>query len=294
MRFGNSLYQELGIPYAVHIMDDSVSFINKSMILRKSLQRIIERDYSRLIENATVHMCISESMASEYKLRYGKTFLTFRNPIEIERWLPYQKNDLRAQSDELKIIYTGRLFPPTYSSLVDMCRVVDRLNNNGRKVVLDIFTYDTNISFSESVSDFIGINLKNPVDVMYIPQLVQKYDIFFLCLDFDNYAKRYAQYSISTRTSEGMISAVPILMYGPSSSAQYGYFAGNKSAYIVGERNIDLLEEAVNEIWHNYLLRKELSQNATRCVMVENNSVIVREKFRKALCINLNKRLGIG
>jgi glycosyltransferase involved in cell wall biosynthesis len=283
MRFGTLLYHQLSIPYAIHIMDDSISFINKSLLFRKRLHWIIDRDFRELISNARVHMCISESMAVEYESRYNQKFLTFRNPVEIETWLPYQKKALQVKTNELKIIYTGRLFSPTHYSLIDMCQVVDKLNRDGCKVILDIFTYDENKKFKKAVNELIGINLKSPVIVTEIPGLVQQYDIFFLCLDFDRYALRYSQYSISTRVSEGMISAVPILMYGPESTAMHSYFKLTRSGYCVGEHSQEKLENAIIELWHNQCMREELSINAVNHVIEHNNASVVRERFRQTL-----------
>jgi len=283
MKFGNLLYRELGIKYAVHIMDDSVCFINQSIILRERSQIMIENEYRNLIANATVHLCISESMAAEYESRYGKKFLTFRNPVEIEKWRPYQKSNLAIKGDELKIIYTGRLFSPTYFSILDLCQVVDKFNRRGIKVTLDLFTYDENRAFIDSIKNLNGIHLKSPVKVTDIPPLIQQYEVFYLCLDFDDYAKKYSRFSVSTRTSEGMISGVPILMYGPHSSAMCKFFLASRSAYIVGERSLDMLEAALTEMWQNKDMREELSANAISYVCQHNDAPVVREQFRQAL-----------
>lgn len=291
MRFGNLIYKELGIRYAIHIMDDSVSFINQSLLFRRRIQRRIEDDFRKLISNASVRMCISESMASEYELRYGRSFLSFRNPIEIEAWLPNRKTDIAVTGNELRIIYTGRLYAPTFASLVDLCRVVDRLNKKGLRVSLEVFTYDENKSFSREIEGLKGIYLRSPVHVTEIPALMQQYDIFFLCLDFDEYSLQYSQYSISTRTSEGMISSVPILMYGPATSALYKLLLITRSALVVGEREPVLLEKAVCELWHNQILRQELSNNAYNYVMNHNNALIVRKQFLLALAGDLSEAL---
>src|SRR5450759_3500684 len=72
------------------------------------------------------------------------------------------------------------------------------------------------------------------VTVGEIPLLIQLYDIFFLCLDFDMKAQKYSQFSISTRTSEGMISAVPILLYAPTNTAMFKYFDKYEAGCLVG------------------------------------------------------------
>ena len=81
MQFGNMLYKQLNIPYAIHIMDDSVKYINQSIVLRNMLQRQIETDFKRLISNARVRLCISEAMAEEY--------YTGRIDPLLRKWFPY-------------------------------------------------------------------------------------------------------------------------------------------------------------------------------------------------------------
>ena len=287
MQFGNLLHEQLNIPYAVHIMDDSVKYINQSVIFRKMIQKQIEADFKRLILNANVRMCISEAMADEYFKRYGKPFSAYRNPIEIKNWLNYQKKDLSVGAEGLKIIYTGRLFPPTLYSLIDLCKVIDILNRNGKKAELHIYTHETNPDFDKIIQDLRGIKICKPVEVGQIPQLIQQYDIFFLCLDFDQKAQRYSQYSISTRTSEGMISAVPVLLYAPSNTAMFKYFEKYESGCVVGERDPVKLEMAVMKLWNDTAYRSSIRDSAVKTALSDSDSVRVREEFRKALT-NIN------
>ena len=285
MQFGNLLYEELHIPYAIHIMDDSVKYINQSIVLRKMLQRQIEADFKKLISNASVRLCISEGMADEYYNRYGKKFSSYRNPIEIENWLQYQKKDVSVGSDSLKIIYTGRLFPPTLFSVIDMCQVIDRLNTKGKKVELHIYTHESNPAYNKIIQDLKGVKICGSVEVGEIPRLIQQYDIFFLCLDFDLNAQKYSQFSISTRTSEGMISAVPVLLYAPSNTAMFKYFEKYKSGCLVGERDSFKLETAVMKLWNDSVYRKSISNSAVKTAMSESDASKVREEFRKSLTI---------
>lgn len=283
MRFGNSLYKELKIPYAIHIMDDSVKYINKSIVFKKKLQLQIEKDFEKLICNAKGHLCISEAMSNEYSRRYGKIFLAFRNPVDVDHWLSYQKENMAVNCERLKIIYTGRLFSPTLFSLIDMCRVVDGLNRKNKMVELHIYTHDKNPTFFNSIQQLIGISVNQPVDFKDMPQLIQQYDIYFICLDFNKQAQKYSQFSISTRTSEGMISAVPVLVYAPVNSALFMYFVKTESGCTVGERNIVQLEAAILRLWNDTSYRGCISTNAVRTALSDSNSDTVREEFRKAL-----------
>jgi glycosyltransferase involved in cell wall biosynthesis len=285
MQFGNMLYKQLNIPYAIHIMDDSVKYINQSIVLRNMLQRQIETDFKRLISNARVRLCISEAMAEEYYSRYGKDFFPFRNPIDIENWMSYQKKDMSVGAESLKIIYNGRLFSPTLFSLIDMCHVVDGLNMEVKKVELHIYTHDNNPVFNKTIQNLKGVKICKTVAVGEIPKLVQQYDIFFLCLDFDTKAQKYSQFSISTRTSEGMISAVPVLLYAPANTAMFKYFDKYEAGCLVGERDASMLERAVMKLWDDTAYRTSISENAAKTALSDSNSAKVREEFRKALTI---------
>jgi glycosyltransferase involved in cell wall biosynthesis len=285
MQFGNLLYAQLNIPYAIHIMDDSVKYINHSVILGKMFQRQVEASFERLISNARVRMCISEAMADEYYSRYGKNFSSFRNPIDIENWLSHQKKDMSAGSESLKIFYNGRLSSPTFFSLIDMCHVVNELNMEGKNVELHIYTHDSNAAFNKIIKNLKGVKICKTVAVEEIPGLIQQYDIFFLCLDFDMKAQKYSQFSISTRTSEGMISAVPILLYAPANTAMFKYFDKHEAGCLVGESDSVKLEMAVMKLWNDTAYRSRISSNAVKTVMSDSDSIKVREAFRNTLTI---------
>ena len=150
-------------------------------------------------------------------------------------------------------------------------------------VDLHIYTYDINPTFFKSIQQLQGISIYQPVDFRDMPQLIQLYDIFFICLDFDKQAQNYSQFSISTRTSEGMISAVPVLVYAPANSAMLKYFEKTESGCLVKERNSVQLENAILKIWNDTAYTERISRNAVRTALSDSNSAIVREEFRKTL-----------
>jgi glycosyltransferase involved in cell wall biosynthesis len=283
IKFGNRLFEELKIPYAVHIMDDSVSYINKSLFFRHYRQEKIENDFKVLINNAKVLLSISEAMSGEYSKRYGRHFEPFRNPIEIDKWIPFQKQINVDKPEYLKIIYTGRLFSPTFRSLIDFCQIINDLNKHGEKVEFHIYTHDKNDKIINLVKRMEGVKLFEPVNVNEMPRLISKYDVFFLCLDFTVKAFKYSRFSISTRTSEGMISGVPILVYAPKISALSNYFLTYNVGAVVGVRDKKILKEAILKLWNDVEYRKCLSRNAIKIASSDSNAFEVRKKFREIL-----------
>jgi glycosyltransferase involved in cell wall biosynthesis len=283
MRFGNLLYGKLRIPYVIHIMDDSVNYVNKSIFFNESNQRRIEQDFEELVYNAKKCMCISDEMANEYHKRYHRIFVPFRNPVELDKWLPYRKDNLKVESETLKIIYTGRLFSPTFQSLIEICQIVDRMNRVKHNIELHIYTHDRNEVFFKKVRRLLGVSIFEPVDFDEIPRLIPQYDIFLLCLDFDEQAKKYSQYSISTRTSEGMISGVPVIVYAPSYTALSKYFDNSEAGLLICEQNDREIEDTIIRLWTDTNLRILLSSNAVNQVIKDSDARTVRERFRRYL-----------
>jgi len=283
MRFGNLLYDKLSIPYVIHVMDDSVNYVNKSIIFRRINQKQIEQDFEQLVFNAKKCMCISDAMSNEYAERYHRTFMTFRNPVELEKWLPFRKESLVADNEVLRIIYTGRLFSPTLHSLIEFCQVVDRMNRKNQQISLHIYTHDKNETFFKKTQKMLGISILDPLDFEEIPRLIPAYDIFLLCLDFDEQAKKYSQFSISTRTSEGMISGVPIFLYAPSYSALYKYIEKYEAGLLVCDNNGGKIEESVMRLWTDTNLKIKLTSNALNQVLKDSDAKVVRERFRQNL-----------
>jgi|WetSurMetagenome_2_1015567.scaffolds.fasta_scaffold00011_33 glycosyltransferase involved in cell wall biosynthesis len=283
MRFGNLVHSELNIPYAIHIMDDSVMYINRSIFFRKSIQKRINEDFHELVSNADVPLCISEAMAEEYTSRYNKPFLHFRNPIDTGKWLPFSWKNKEGIISPLRIVYTGRTFPPYFESLIDACVIVDRLNSKGVRVNLDISSIDLNPKFMKRIKDMKGIGFYPTVKASEIPILISQYDVFLICEDFDNEARKYLKFSISTRASEGMISGVPILIYAPADCALSIYVSQTGSGLVIGERDVNGLEEALAQIRSDQECRQKISANSVRTALDDSDSKIVLEKFRIAL-----------
>jgi glycosyltransferase involved in cell wall biosynthesis len=222
-------------------------------------------------------------MSKEYAKRYGRHFTAFRNPIEIDKWIPFQKQINVDKPEFLKIIYTGRLFSPTFQSLIDFCEIICDLKRSGKNIEFHIYTHDRNDKIISLIKRMDGIKIFEPVDVNEMPRLISKYDVFFLCLDFTVKALKYSRYSISTRTSEGMISGVPILVYAPKISALSDYFLTYKVGSVVGVRDKKKLKEELLRLWNEEEYRKCISHNAIKKASTDSNALEVRKNFKAIL-----------
>jgi len=282
MVFAIELKRKTGIPLAIHLMDDSVSFLNHPNLLYFYWKSRINNTFKQLVENADIHLSVSQTMAEEYTKRYNKTFIPFRNPIDIDSWEPHIKKDW-SLNGEVKIIYTGRLAMPNIDSLYTFCKVVNRLYSAGYKIKLDIYSIDNNSEFNAKIHNFKPVVLHKAVSFDKIPALITKSDIAFLPIDFTRKGLRYAKYSLSTKTSEYMISGVPILLFAPKEVALTSYAETNNCMYSVTDNNLDVLSEALMEFIKNKDLRASLAQKAISVAESDSNALLVRKKFRETL-----------
>lgn len=88
----SDLRKKLGLPVAIHIMDDWPVTISKKGLFQSYWQKTIDIGFRRLLSDSKVLLSIGEAMSNEYMTRYGYRFIPFHNPIDIKHWnLPSKK-----------------------------------------------------------------------------------------------------------------------------------------------------------------------------------------------------------
>lgn len=282
MVFTLQVIRATGIPLAVHIMDDSVSFSNKPNLLYFFWKKKIQNTFAHLVKVAKIHLSISDAMSAEYLRRYNKKFVPFRNPIDLDAWLPYIKTDW-SMKDEVKIIYTGRLAEPNIHALKQFCKAVERVRNSGIPVKLHIFSIDYVPGVEIQVGQYQSVEFHKAVPFKEIPALLTQYDIALLPFDFNKKGRKYAKYSISTKTSEYMISGVPIFLYAPEDIAITKYATDHECMFVNSSDNPDDLVNDLKLLATNENLRSRLAKKSIAVAKNDSDSSSVRRQFLEAL-----------
>ena len=285
MKFIYELQKRTSIPLAIHFMDDSISFLNKPNLLYYYWRNKTKIIFRQLIDNSVVLLSISQFMSDEYYRRYKKIFIPMRNPIDLDQWLPYTKNNWDV-SDTINIVYTGRLAIPNINSLFRFCTVVDNLKKSGINIRFDIYSIDDNLKFRSKIRYFKGIFLNNPIPYEDVPRLITKYDILLLPIDFNKTGIKYAKYSISTKTSEYMISGVPILLFAPEEVALTSYAIENQCMLSVTEDKYEKLTSALIRLINDKSLRESLAKKAFDVVRKDSDANNVRQDLKLLLSSN--------
>jgi glycosyltransferase involved in cell wall biosynthesis len=261
-------------------MDDWPSTINTPGLLFSYWKKVIDREFRELLDKSSVLMSICELMSEEYKIRYNKEFIPFHNPIEIGNWSPYSKTQWEIRGI-FKILYTGRIGKANGKAILFMANIISAMNSEEIKINLDIFTPDFKTKNAASINNLRGVHIRNTVPYEKMPALLASYDLLFLPLDFDKIGIRFAQFSMPTKASEYMTSGTPILVYADKRTALAKYAIRDSWAYVVTDNNKMILTQALEELYSNLSLRKELAERAMKIAIQNEDAEIIREKFRE-------------
>lgn len=288
--FINDLHFQFKKPVAIHFMDDwPVTITNRQKgIFKKYWGKIIDRDLRHLLSYATILMSISEAMSEAYYNRYGLKFTPYHNPIAIEEWLPFSKNDWSIK-DTFKIIYTGRIGTANDKSILFLSNIINTINESKIKIKLDLYISYTSNDTVVPYLNFEGVEIKSPVPYQYMPELLSQYDLLLLPLDFDEAGINFARYSMPTKASEYMISGTPILVFASMQTALAKYATKEGWAYVVTNNDKSKIIAALIELQSDQSLRMNLAKKAREIAIQNENAMIVRENFRKSFCLNNGK-----
>jgi glycosyltransferase involved in cell wall biosynthesis len=266
-------------PMLYHVMDDWPSTISQKGPFKNYWHKKIDRELRILLDRSKVLMSISHAMAEEYKRRYGRDFVTFHNPIEINFWKSHQRNSYTL-STAPAILYAGRIGPGINITLETLARAIDKMNSQyNRNVQFFLQTKDK----PEWVNNYKCVQHKSLVPYGDLPRVFAEADFLYLPYDFTIDSIRYIKYSMPTKAPEYMVSGTPVIVFGPAETALVMDAQRNNWAAVVTENNIDLLAETINKLVSDENMRKQITANAVRIAETNYDSVKVRNRFREVI-----------
>lgn len=280
IQFTQMLIDFTGAKLCIHMMDDWPITISKTGLLKKYWHDKIDGEFRELLEKSSVLMSISDGMSKTYSKRYGKKFIPFHNPINIEDWLPYAKKDLLVDQSDIKILYAGRIGLGTSSSLLSMASAIQELKNDGVSLTFQIQTTTKDNVIREELSKFSCVNFNPEVNYSQLPLIFSNVDVLVLPIDFTKRGIQFLRYSMPTKVSEFMISGTPVLLYCDPEVSLFDHAKKYQWAHIVSESNKNILKKQIMELMTNLELRKRLSITAIAYASEKYSSINVRESFK--------------
>jgi glycosyltransferase involved in cell wall biosynthesis len=265
-------------PLVFHMMDDWLSMVTGAPLLKSSELKRNDKAFRKLLDQSDFLMSISDEMSNAYKLRYGKDFTAFHNPIDITFWKRYQRNNYELGNSPT-VLYAGRLGIGIDESLKLIAQAIQSVNETlGLKMKFILQTKE-NPSWT---ANYICVEHRGFVAYNDLPKMFSGADFLVLPYDFSPQSIQFIRYSMPTKATEYMISGTPIMIFSPEQAALVNYAKNNQWAKIVTNNSIIALSEAITSLLQNEHERRTLAQNAIK--VAEDHSLSkVTSKFRNIL-----------
>jgi glycosyltransferase involved in cell wall biosynthesis len=286
IQFVRELKTKMNFILAIHIMDDWINSIHSYTIIPSFWARKLKLEFIKLLNVTDLYLAISGKMAEEYNLKYGKTFYTFHNPIDLSTW---NTNINRNRNDSFLFIYTGKIGKDHYRPILELISCIEKIDLQ-KKIEFKIYsTSDYKIVYKylgkKTSKYFYG-----SVSYEEIPDILKNADGLFLPLSFQKKSLQYTRLSMPTKVTEYMASKTPILCYAPRNTAVSKYLTENNCAFVIN--NTSDLFDGVSQFVKNENIRKELSKNSFNIVTKNHDMNKITENLKKifleSLSVNKN------
>ncbi|MGH2566201.1 MAG: glycosyltransferase, partial [Ginsengibacter sp.] len=182
------------------------------------------------------------------------------------------------------ILYAGRIGLGISESFFDIAEAIKNLIAKGLKIKLYIQATNSSPLLTELAKhDFVQLNKAVPYNEL--PRIFAESDLLIMPNDFDNKSISFLRFSMPTKASEYMASGTPILVYSSKETAVTLHALKYNWAYVVSEKNITKLENAISEIYKHKDLRIKLGSTAEEFSISHYDSCLVRDQFRKSFIL---------
>lgn len=277
--FCTQMQEYIKKPMVYHVMDDWPSTISQKGPFKNYWHKKIDRELRVLLGKSKILLSISQAMAEEYKKRYGRDFITFHNPIEIDFWKSHQKKTYEL-NDSPAILYAGRIGPGIEITLETLAKAIDKVNKEtGNTVQFFLQTKDK----PQWVANYKCVQHKPMVAYQDLPKVFAKADFLYLPYDFTIDSIKYIKYSMPTKAPEYMMCGTPIIVFGPAETALVIDAIKNNWAKVVTENSVDKLAKAIKDLVASEDLRRQITANAVSIAETNYNSVKIRSRFREVI-----------
>jgi glycosyltransferase involved in cell wall biosynthesis len=282
------LFNELKIPFIVHIMDDGLVNPPIQSLFGKYWNNRAFNEFETIISNSKALFSISEGMSEEYFRRYNKKFIPFHNPIDIDKWMPKTKNDFSLNLKEIRILYAGRIGPGMSYSILEFAEAINKYNklNEEFSVTLQLLNPPINEENKLIIRKLMDLNCVNSLPfVQYddLPITFSSTDFLLLPIDFKPEEYHYVKYSMPTKASEYMISGSPIILFCDPNVSLHGHAKKYGWAYIIEENNYEKVSKSLTELIQNRIIREQISKTAVEFAAKNFESKLVRSNFREII-----------
>ena len=266
----------------LYIVDDWVNTKENNRFLPSFWRRQNNKLFRLLIDKASVLLSICPYMSEVYKELYGKTFIPFHNPVDLDKWI--SQSVIRRYDKHIKsVLYVGKINADTRDCLLDTASIVEEIN----KSIEGIYRYRLDV-YSPNYIDNQDLFCHHPNCKVFPPiphseiiKLTKGYDALLLTLGFSNNTRLYVRLSMPTKLTEYLAAGIPSILYSPEEIALAKYLVPNNCSINCLHRNHDELKHSLLSL-SNQSYCSQIVQNAL-ALASQHDASLVRRRFEDSL-----------
>jgi len=277
--FCTEVIRYLKTPSVFHMMDDWPMLIGVKGFFSTYWKNKIDKEFKTLLNLVDTHLSICDYMAQEYKKRYGISFSTFHNPIDLNFWQKGQKKNYELNNTP-KLMYAGRIGLGIDNSLKTIAEAVIKVNT---ELQMNIQFVIQSLAPPSWINNYPVTVHKEFVPYSQLPEEFGWPDFLILPYDFSPESLAYIKYSMPTKASEYMASGTPIIIYAPQETALVDYAQHSKWATIVSDQDEDQLVAGLKKMIIDEKYRRNLSETAKEVALKRHDIRVVSKDFERML-----------
>ena len=231
-------------PVVSYLADDNYTYksVHKNPI--SLMNRYILRKYVRyIVKHSTKLMVIAPKQKEEYDRIFDVDSIVMTKGIDFEPFEPYKVGN------PIKMVYTGKLIIGRWNSLAAIAEAFERINQNGIKIVLDIYTTDSLTDEQNKLLNRNGCSVKGALTLKQVKMVQKEADILVFVESLEKKFRDTARLSFSTKITDYLRSGKCIFAIGDKNIAPIDYFNRYDSAVTatsyeqILEKLIELVED---------------------------------------------------
>ena len=234
------------------VMNDSYPRIGLSQ-WRKNYTRRLFSKQSSIYSHYFTH---SADLCSQYTSKYGIPATVIYKGARFKENL-VEKNVHKP----IKLMYAGRVCYGRWKTLVEIGKIIDRINSDGDKMQLFVYTQD--VLSGKEKADVRKVHSLNFCGAVNGGELETLYENSDIALHLESFEKKYSlatMYSFSTKIVDLMNSTCAIMAVCEENQAGLKYLKENGSAFVI--TNYDDIYDVLLDINKNPAAIRQLAINA--------------------------------
>ena len=212
-------------PVVSYLADDNYTYksVHKDPI--SLIHRHILRKYVKyIVEHSMKLMVIAPKQKEEYDRIFGVDSVVMTKGIDFEPFESYQVGN------PIKMVYTGKLIIGRWKSLAAIAEAFQKINRNGVRIMLDIYTTDFLTDEQSKLLNRNGCSVKGALTLEQVKVVQKEADILVFVESLEEKFKNAARLSFSTKITDYLRSGKCILAIGDKDIAPIDYFNRYDSA----------------------------------------------------------------